>query len=267
MDLPCMPENKPDMTRSHHTRDAHPASEAQSDLEQQVQILTRELEQSNKELESLSYAVSHDLRAPLRSINGFSEALLEDYSDQLDETARDYLQRVTGAARHMSELIDAMLVLSRVTRKEIRQTDVDLSAAARHIAGKLREQDPSRTVEWNIHEGLHGEGDAELLHIVLENLLGNAWKYTGKNTGETCIEFAAAEQGGRTVYFVHDNGCGFNTRYADKLFTAFQRLHGKEYEGAGIGLAIVHRIIQRHQGRVWAESVPGEGSTFYFTFN
>lgn len=235
------------------------------ELEQRVSLRTQELEQSNKELESFSYAVSHDLRAPLRSINGFSEALLEDNSDQLDDTGKDYLRRISSAARHMGELIDAMLVLSRVTRKDIRHTDTDLSKAANEIAEELGKQDPSRDVEWRISENLHAEGDIDLMHIVLENLLGNAWKYSSKNTGRSCIEFGAMEQDGEKVFFVRDNGCGFNTGYSEKLFAAFQRLHGKEYEGTGIGLATVQRIIQRHKGRVWADSSKGNGSTFYFT--
>lgn len=235
------------------------------ELEQRVSLRTQELEQSNKELESFSYAVSHDLRAPLRSINGFSEALLEDNCDQLDETGKDYLTRISAAARHMGELIDAMLVLSRVTRKDIRHTDVDLSKAAHEITEDLRKRDPAREVEWRISENLHAEGDIDLIHIVLENLLGNAWKYSSKNTGKTCIEFGAMEQEGEQVFFVRDNGCGFNTDYSGKLFAAFQRLHGKEYEGTGIGLATVQRIIQRHKGRIWADSSLGDGSTFYFT--
>jgi light-regulated signal transduction histidine kinase (bacteriophytochrome) len=256
-----MPENKPHMTTpSHQTRDACPDPAQCDELEQQVKILTQELE-------SFSYAVSHDLGAPLRSIKGFSEALLEDHSEQLDDTGKDYLRRVSAAARRMGELIDAMLVLSRVARKDIRLTDVDLSKAARDIAEALHKQDPSRTVKWQISDGLHVEGDIDLLYIVLENLLGNAWKYSSRNTGETRIEFSVTEQDGQTVFFVRDNGCGFNTNYADKLFTVFQRLHGKEYEGTGVGLATVQRIIQRHQGRVWAESTPAEGSTFYFAFS
>ena len=235
------------------------------ELEHRVSIRTQELEQSNKELESFSYAVSHDLRAPLRSINGFSEALLEDNCDQLDDRGKDYLKRVSAAARHMGELIDAMLILSRVTRKDIRHTDVDLTKAANEIVEALRKQAPSRDVEWRISENLHAEGDIDLLYIALENLLGNAWKYSSRNTGKTCIEFGAMEQEGKQVFFVRDNGCGFNTDYSDKLFATFQRLHGKDYEGTGIGLATVHRIIQRHHGQIWADSTQGEGSTFYFT--
>ncbi|TCK17611.1 phospho-acceptor domain-containing protein [Thiogranum longum] len=253
------------MTRKALLSSFHEVQQARHNLAQQVSVRTQELERSNKELESFSYAVSHDLRAPLRSINGFSEALLEDNSDQLDDTGKDYLRRVSAAARHMGELIDAMLVLSRVTRKDIRHSDVDLSKAVTEIAGELHNQDPSRTVEWRISDNLHTEGDIDLLHIALENLLGNAWKYSSRNTGTTSIEFGAMEQKGEQVFFVRDNGCGFNTDYSDKLFMAFQRLHGKEYEGTGIGLATVQRIIQRHQGRVWAESTMGEGSTFYFT--
>lgn len=235
------------------------------ELEQRVAARTRELERSNRELETFSYAVSHDLRAPLRSINGFSEALLEDNSPQLDDSGKDYLKRIAAAAVHMGELIDAMLVLSRVTRQGIRHTRVDLSGIANSIIEELQERDSSRQVEWVIKDGLHAEGDADLLHIVLENLLENAWKYSSKNTEKIRIEFGETEQDGQQVFYVRDNGCGFNTNYSDKLFAAFQRLHGKDYEGTGIGLATVNRIILRHEGKVWAESTLNEGSCFYFT--
>lgn len=228
------------------------------ELEQRVKDRTQELE-------SFNYAVSHDLRAPLHSINGFSQILLDDYLPRLDEEGKDYLHRISDAARHMGELIDAMLTLSCVTRKDIRHTRVDLSNAARDIASKLQEQDSSRTVEWEIADHVQADGDADLLHIVLENLLGNAWKYSSKNKDKTRIEFGTTEQDGRQVFFVRDNGCGFNPDYADKLFGAFQRLHGQEYEGTGIGLATVQRIIERHQGRVWAESGTVSGATFCFT--
>ncbi|GEM_PF-2792112 len=228
------------------------------ELEQRVMDRTRELE-------SFSYAVSHDLRAPLRGINGFAQLLLDDHQARLDDEAKDYLRRIHGAARHMSELIDAMLVLSRVTRKDINHTRVDLSQLAHDIADSLRQTDPSREVEWDIAEHAQAQGDADLLEVMLENLLGNAWKYTGRNEGKTRIEFGVTEQDGRQVFHVRDNGCGFNPEYTDKLFAAFQRLHGQEYEGTGIGLATVQRIIERHGGTIRADGETGGGATFYFT--
>jgi len=227
--------------------------------------LEQRVSERTQELESFSYAVSHDLRAPLRSIQGFSDALLEDNVSQLDDEGKDHLQRIFSAARRMSELIDALLVLSRVTRADIHHTDVNLSDAAHNIAEKLQEQDPSHVTEWQITDDLHVTGDADLLYAVLENLLGNAWKYSSRNSEKTCIEFGAIKQDNRQVFFVRDNGCGFNADYSDKLFTAFQRLHGNEYEGSGIGLATVQRIIKRHNGQVWAESESANGATFYFT--
>ena len=165
----------------------------------------------------------------------------------------------------MGELIDALLILSRVTRKDIRHTDVNLSQVAGEIIRELVKQAPERDVEWIISPGLHAKGDSDLLRITLENLLGNAWKYSNRNTGRTRIEFGSVELNGEQVFFVRDNGCGFNDKYIDKLFTAFQRLHGNEFEGTGIGLATVHRIISRHNGRIWAKNNTDEGCTFYFT--
>lgn len=234
------------------------------ELEERVAQRTRELETSNRELESFSYAVSHDLRAPLRAINGFAEALLDDKLDQLDETGQDYLQRVASAARHMGELIDALLKLSRVSCHEIRHQSIDLSRIARELADNLRAQEPERRVTWQIEDGLHAAGDPDLLRAVLDNLLGNAWKYT-RGRDACRIAFGSEEQDGKAVFFVRDNGCGFDPRYRDRLFAPFQRLHGKEFEGSGVGLATVYRIIRRHQGDIWAEGRPGEGATFYFT--
>jgi len=224
-----------------------------------------ELEQVNKELEAFSYSVSHDLRAPLRSIAGFSRILLEDYGDSLDNKARDYLRRVCAATQHMGELIDDLLKLSRVTRVEIRYEWVDLSVMAHSIAAALKETAPGRAVEFIIAREVSVAGDRSLLRVVLENLLGNAWKFTSKHP-RARIEFGITEQDGRTVYFVRDDGAGFDMAYANKLFTPFQRLHGSnEFDGTGIGLATVQRIIYRHGGSVWAEGEVERGATFYFT--
>ncbi|HEX5974145.1 MAG TPA: ATP-binding protein, partial [Rubrobacteraceae bacterium] len=224
----------------------------------------RELEGANRELEAFSYSVSHDLRAPLRSIEGFSQILLEDHAQELDDEARSYLGRVRAASRRMASLIDDLLDLSRVTRSALTRHTVDLSAVAREVAAELRKSQPEREVEFIISENLRATGDSRLLRIALENLLGNAFKFTEKE-GEAIIEFGDVSQGG-VVYYVRDNGVGFDMAYAAKLFGAFQRLHGPEdFEGTGIGLATVQRIVHRHGGRVWAEGKVGEGSTFFFT--
>jgi light-regulated signal transduction histidine kinase (bacteriophytochrome) len=236
-----------------------------AELEQRVQERTAQLEAANKELEAFSYSVSHDLRSPLRSIDGFSQALLEDYEDQLDVDGQDYLRRVRAATQRMGQLIDDLLNLSRITRAELRQELVDLSALAQGVVAELQHAEPQRVVEVVIAAGLHGQGDARLLQIVLANLLGNAWKFTSKQT-QARIELGAVVRDGHTTYFVRDNGAGFDMAYASKLFGAFQRLHAlTEYSGTGIGLAIVQRIIHRHGGHVWAEGAVGQGATFYFT--
>ncbi|HHJ13771.1 MAG TPA: PAS domain S-box protein [Gammaproteobacteria bacterium] len=217
-----------------------------------------------QELESFSYSVSHDLRAPLRSIDGFSHLLLEDYADALDDTGRDYLCRVRRASQRMGDLIDALLQLSRVSRGSLRQTRCDLSQLARDAIARLREQQPERGVEVEVESGLEARGDESLMGVVLDNLLGNAWKYT-RETPEARIRFGSREAEGERVFYVCDNGTGFDMRYAGKLFGAFQRLHGAEYEGTGVGLTTVQRIIARHGGRVWAEAELGRGACFYFT--
>ncbi|HEC17459.1 MAG TPA: PAS domain S-box protein [Sedimenticola sp.] len=234
-------------------------------LEELVAQRTVELEASNEELEAFSYSVSHDLRAPLRSIDGFSKAILEDYWDDLDETGRDYLRRVRAASQRMGLLIDDMLKLAHVTRRGLTVTQADLTALARDIETRLQESQPGRQVEFRIQEGLSARGDERLLRIVLENLLGNAWKYTG-DTPRPRIEFGGKEKDGETVYYVRDNGAGFNMRYAGKLFAPFQRLHrSDEFEGTGVGLATAQRIVHRHHGRIWAEGEEARGATFYFT--
>ncbi len=236
-----------------------------AELEQRVAERTVELAAVNKELETFAYSVSHDLRAPLRSIDGFSRALLEDYEDRLDAEGQDYLHRIRAACQRMGQLIDDLLRLSRVTRTEMYRAPVDLSALAQEIAVELQEMQPERQVEFIIQPGLMADGDARLLRVVLENLLGNAWKFTGKQE-RARIEFGLTEVGGQQAYFVRDDGAGFNMAYAHKLFGAFQRLHSvAEFDGNGIGLATVKRIIHRHSGRVWAEGSVGQGATFYFT--
>lgn len=226
-----------------------------------------ELEQANKELEAFTYSVSHDLRAPLRSIDGFSQALLEDYENILDDQGKNYLHRVRAASQHMAQLIDDLLKLSRVTRAEMRRERVDLSAMAKAIARGLQDMEPQRAVDFIIAEGVVVQGDASLLQVALENLLNNAWKFTGKHPHAT-IEFGVSQREGQPVYFIRDDGAGFDMAYIDKLFVPFQRLHDStEFEGTGIGLATVQRIISRHGGSIWAEGEVEKGATFYFTLN
>ena len=222
-------------------------------------------EGASKELEAFSYSVAHDLRAPLRSIDGFSQALLEDYAGRLDADGSRYLKHVREAAQQMAELIDDLLNLSRVTRADLRREPVDMSAHVRSVIAALRESQPERQVDLVVQDGLVAEADPKLLDVVLTNLLGNAWKFTGKRA-RARIEFAAKMDEHPPVYSVRDNGAGFDARYADKLFGVFQRLHAtQEFEGTGIGLATVRRIVSRHGGRVWAEGEVDQGATFYFT--
>ena len=224
-----------------------------------------ELDSVNKELEAFSYSVSHDLRAPLTRIAGFSQALDEAYSSQLDETGRQYLERVNTAARRMCQLVDDLLNFSRVTRVEMRREPVDLSALARNIAAELEGRDPDRLAAFAITDGLEAFGDPALLRAMLLNLLENSWKFTGKRQ-DACIEFGARPENGETVFFVRDNGAGFDPALAHKLFNPFQRLHSNaEFEGTGIGLATAERIIRRHGGRIWAHGEVGLGATFSFT--
>jgi PAS domain S-box-containing protein len=229
------------------------------------ELLEEKVRERTKELEAFSYSVSHDLRAPLRSIEGFSLALVEDYLDQLDDQAKDYIARIRRATEIMGELIDDMLKLSRITRTEIDKADINISSIALTVVDELRRAHPDRLVKVTIPDSLTDYADSRLIKIVLENLLGNAWKFTGKKT-DAEIEFGVTQQGGKNVYFVRDNGTGFDMEYVDKIFAPFQRLHNiEEFPGTGIGLATVRRIISRHGGTVWAESVPDQGATFYFT--
>jgi PAS domain S-box-containing protein len=247
---------------------------ARKETQEQIRRLNVELERRvhelatvNQELEAFSYSVSHDLRAPLRAIAGFSQALAEDYDATLDEQGKDYTRRINAATQRLTQLIDDLLMLSRVTRSEMnRETAVDLSALANSITSQLQTGQPERGVQFAIQPGLVTHGDAHLLHIALDNLIGNAWKFTSK-VPEARIEFGTAgKENGKTVYFVRDNGAGFDMAFADKLFGPFQRLHsGNEFPGTGIGLATVQRIVHRHGGRVWAEGQVGKGATIYFT--
>ncbi len=240
---------------------------AAAELAETRAALVGELERKNQELEAFSYSVSHDLRAPLRSIDGFSQALLDDYAHRLDEKGEDFLRRVRAAAQRMGELIDDLLELSRVGRAELRRDPVDLSLIAGDVAAELGRKDPDRHVTIEIQHGLVTRADSRLMRVVLENLLGNAWKFTAKATKAT-IEFGTDERDGHLVYFVRDDGEGFDMHYVDKLFRPFQRLHSDaDFPGTGIGLATVQRIIERHGGRAWAEGIVARGATVYFTLS
>jgi signal transduction histidine kinase len=229
--------------------------------------LVEELEAKNEELDAFSYSVAHDLRSPLRSLDGFSLALLEDYADKLDEGGREYLRFIRESAQQMSRLIDDLLALSRVTRSDFQREEVDLAEIARSVAARLQATCPERQAEFLIAARLAAEGDANLLAIVLENLMGNAWKYSSKRP-HVRIEVGATSRNGRQVYFVRDNGAGFDMAYASKLFGVFQRLHSvREFEGTGIGLATVQRIVRRHGGHIWADGKVDQGATFYFALS
>ena len=235
-----------------------------TELEQRVMERTRQLQASIKELEAFSYSVSHDLRAPLRGIDGFSQLLLKKYADQLDETGNNYLQRIRNASTRMGNIIDDLLQLSKVSASKIKTKSVDLSQLVHSILTELRETEANRKVELEIQDGVFIDADPRLFRIVLENLISNAWKFTGKKES-TIIRFGVKEQNGEQVVFIKDNGAGFNVKYAHKLFGAFQRLHSTtEFEGTGIGLATVLRIMNLHGGRIWADSTLGEGAAFYF---
>jgi signal transduction histidine kinase len=244
-------------------------SAANTELEDRVAQRTRELAISNQELEAFSYSVSHDLRAPLRTIDGFSLALLEDFADKLNDEGRDYIARVRSGVQRMGTLIDALLQLSRVTRSELQTERVDLSSLATLVFNELKAADPDRSVTFTARPGVVVQGDGRLLRIALENLIGNAFKFTSR-TPNAVIEFGTRPAtglgtAGHTEYFIRDNGAGFDMQYVDRLFTAFQRLHGdRDFKGSGIGLATVSRIIRRHNGAIGAESAPGQGATFFF---
>lgn len=234
-------------------------------LEQLVKQRTAQLQLSNHELEAFSYSVSHDLRGPLRGIDGFCQALLEDYSPVLDDTGRDYLRRVRAGAQRMGHIIDDLLKLARVTRANLEPTSIDLSAMAQSIVRELQAREPQRKVTVIVEPDLRCWGDRGLMGIVMENLLENAWKFTARQA-QPEITFAVKSQGNNRVYCVEDNGAGFDMSNAPRLFKPFERMHSvTEYDGTGIGLATVHRIIERHGGRVWAQAEVNQGATFCFT--
>jgi len=232
---------------------------------EELQRLAQELHAMNQELEAFSYSVSHDLRAPLRSIDGFSQVLAEDLGDKLDAQGHDYFQRIRAASQKMSELIDDLLSLSRLSRRKMRWEEVDLSRMAEDIVAELRRAHPPRDMKVLIEPGLTAQGDGNLLQIALQNLLHNAWKFTGQKEGAT-VEFGRMSEAPEPVYFVRDNGVGFDMTFVSKLFGAFQRLHdAREFPGTGVGLAIVQRVMRRHGGRCWAESALDQGATFFFS--
>lgn len=232
-------------------------------LEERVQLRTAELEATNRELEAFSYSVSHDLRAPLRTIDGFSLALEEDYTEAIDATGRDYIHRVRTGVQRMGGLIDALLQLSRISRAEITRQTFDISALATSVASALREENPKQGITFHIEPGLTADGDPKLIQVALENLLGNAVKFSSKKPA-SIVDFGWDPE--KNAWFVRDNGAGFDMFYANKLFNAFNRLHGdKDFKGSGIGLATVSRVIRRHHGKIWADSVIDHGATFWFT--
>jgi two-component system, NtrC family, sensor kinase len=227
--------------------------------------LVEELKLKNQELEAFSYSVSHDLRAPLRSIDGFSEALVEDYGASLDETAQGYIRRIRTATQRMAQLIEDMLQLSRVSRAEVNRGSVDVSALAQGVAEELERQNPQRTVSVQIQPGLQADADHGLMKVLFENLLGNAWKFT-QRAANPRIEVKTESRTAETVFMVRDNGAGFDMAYAGQLFQPFQRLHtASDFPGTGIGLATVRRVVNHHGGRVWAEGAVGAGATVFFT--
>jgi len=239
------------------------AEEEVKRLNDDLLVRNDKLEFANKEMESFIYSVSHDLRGPLRAISGFAELAMKNIADKVSEKDKRYLSRIQAGTEKMSRLIDDLLTLSKISRQEIRRKPIDLSKMASFIVAELREANPSRNVEVDIEQGLTVKADQGLIEIVLSNLIGNAWKFTGK-TEHALIEFGSMEQDGKIIYYVRDNGAGFNQEYAGKMFWPFHRLHSEEaFEGTGIGLAIVERIIHRHGGKVWAEGIEGKGATVY----
>ena len=254
--------------KAERARDAALAALAASnrDLERRVAERTAQLEVANRDLEAFSYSVSHDLRAPLRAIVGFGQILAEDSDDRLDENGRESLEQIRASARHMQALIEGLIEMARVAKEELCRRDVDISALVETVVGQLRGGDPRRSVEVVVAPGLRSSGDPILLRAAMTNLLGNAWKFTSKRAAARIEVGRNGEDAGMPVFFVRDNGAGFDMRYAQKLFGAFQRLHRQdEFPGTGVGLATVERIVARHGGRIWAESRPDEGATFFFT--
>jgi light-regulated signal transduction histidine kinase (bacteriophytochrome) len=237
---------------------------ARTGLEKRVEERTRQLVATNRELEAFSYSVSHDLRNPLEAINGFSYLLRKGYGDKLDAEGKEYLQEISAATMRMAELIDDLLSFSQASTAEMSRENVDLSALVTNISAELRRRDPVRSVDFVIAKNVTAEGDSRLLRIVLDNLLSNAWKYTSGRE-KARVEFGRMQENGATIYYVSDNGVGFNPQSKDRLFKPFQRLHSKaEFPGTGVGLATVRRIINRHGGQIWAEATLEKGATFYF---
>jgi light-regulated signal transduction histidine kinase (bacteriophytochrome) len=231
----------------------------------ELRSATSRADAANQELESFSYSVAHDLRAPLRHIDSFSAILQRELTHALDQRGQDYLQRIRAATKRMGELIDDLLQLSRVTRADFHRAAVDLTMIARGVAAELEQASPLRAVQWKVQDGLTADGDARLLRVMLENLLGNAWKFTGQ-TEQPLVEVGRVMTEDRPTFYVRDNGAGFDPRYADRLFLPFQRLHREsEFPGTGVGLATVQRIIRRHGGDIWSASAPGQGATFFWT--
>jgi signal transduction histidine kinase len=251
------------LSRAELEKSAEEIRALNATLEERVQLRTAELESTNRELEAFSYSVSHDLRAPLRTIDGFSLALEEDYADAVDNTGRDYIRRVRNGVQRMGQLIDALLQLSRITRAEISRETFSFSDLATAVSSVLREENPGRDIVFHIEPGLTAEGDPKLLQVALENLFGNAVKFSSKKP-RTVIDFGWDKE--KEAWFVRDDGAGFDMAYAGKLFNAFNRLHGdKDFTGSGIGLATVARVVRRHHGDIRAESVVDHGATFWFT--
>lgn len=248
--------------------------QGRSKAEHEVALLSKEIDRQksitetvHQELESFSYSISHDLRAPLRHLVGFSNALVEDYGERLEPTAQSYLDCIVRAARKMEGLLEALLFLSRVTRQDLTLVEVDLAALARQCADSLRQADPARHVEFRIAEKMPVKADPQLMRTAIEHLLGNAWKFTAKKERAT-IEFGEKREGENTVYYVRDDGAGFDLRFAERLFGPFQRMHREEeFPGLGIGLATVQRIVHRHGGKIWADAEIGNGATFSFTLS
>ena len=240
-------------------------SRLNEELERRVTERTMQLETTNRELEAFSFSVSHDLRSPLRAMDGFSQELLTSYADQLDDQGQHYLRRIRSGTQRMGQLIDELLKLSRMSRDEMRREQIDLSALAETVSAEIREREPERNVRFTAQQGLTAECDPHLIRVVLENLLGNAWKFTAKKT-EATITFQRIEVEGRSAFVVRDDGAGFNMAYSKKLFGAFQRLHSdREFPGTGIGLATVQRVIRRHGGEIWADGAVDRGAAFCFT--
>lgn len=232
-----------------------------------LEAVNRTLEEANKELEAFSYSVSHDLRAPLRAIDGFGQALLEDSGDKLDDVAKKHVARIRAATLRMAKLIDDILNLSRISRAEMHKSKINLSEIALRVISELKESQPERQVDFNIQKNITGYGDPNLMTIVISNLIGNSWKYTSKHS-RAHIQMGVTDVGGKKAYYIRDDGAGFDMNYANKLFGPFQRLHGEnEFPGTGIGLATVKRIIHRHGGALWAEGKVEQGATFYFTLS